>query len=336
MRWQAVTPVPGDMIRIKCGDVFHHGVFVSEDEVVEFGAPPTMRDNIPQGDVRIRSVTLSAFLRELPFEVAVFSPAERALMPARDEAIKAAKARIGEGGYNIIHNNCQHFATECVVGRRHSEQGDAVREKIRSLPILHVYLARIPDDAPMTSVSHMERQCELDGITNERVKKEKYFAWRLLEYALYRSFGKKIDNLELHRAESGRWICPDLYLSISHTDGAVAVALSRTPVGVDIECDGEKRAERYADKILSEREYAKYLAKGEDERSSYFTEIWCKKESIFKMKDAPDVTAASIDTHASAALTRHFLIGEKKIILAVASDVTDKAKFYDGIDLSSI
>lgn len=336
MRWQAVTPVPGDMIRIKCGDVFHHGVFVSEDEVVEFGAPPTMRDNIPQGDVRVRSVTLSAFLRELPFEVAVFSPAERALMPARDEAIKAAKARIGEGGYNIIHNNCQHFATECVVGRRHSEQGDAVREKIRSLPVLHVYLARIPDDAPMTPVSNRERQCELDGITNERVKKEKYFAWRLLEYALYRSFGKKIDNLELHRAESGRWICPDLYLSISHTDGAVAIALSRTPVGIDIECTGEKKAERYAERILSKREYSEYLSSAESERSACFTEIWCKKESIFKMKDDPKVTVDMIDTHSSPTLVRHIRIGERDITLAVASEITEKVKILDGIDLLSI
>ena len=324
------------MIRIKCGDIYHYGVFVSVGEVIEFGAPPARRENISEGEVRVRSVTLSAFLGGLSLEVALFSPAERALMPAAEEAISVARGRIGEGGYNIIHNTCQHFATECVTGRRQSEQGDEVRAKIRSLPVLHVFLAKIPKDAPMPPLSHAERQRELDGISNDRVKKEKYFAWRLLEYALYRSFGKRAEEAGIYRSESGKWLCPDLYLSISHTDGAVAVALSRTPVGVDIERPCAHSAEKYASKILTPEEYALYLDAPKEKRTAIFTEYWCKKESIFKMKDDPTLTVGKIDTRLCPALVKHMTVGECETVLAVASDITEKAKFFDNIDLSAI
>ena len=43
------------------------------------------------------------------------------------KALGVEDARIGEGGYNIIHNNCEHLAYECVFGEKKSEQTDAIR-----------------------------------------------------------------------------------------------------------------------------------------------------------------------------------------------------------------
>ena len=37
--WQAECKY-GDMIRVCCGNLYHYGIFVSEDEVIQFGLPP--------------------------------------------------------------------------------------------------------------------------------------------------------------------------------------------------------------------------------------------------------------------------------------------------------
>ena len=46
-----------------------------------------------------------------------------------DEAVKS----IGEGGYNVISNNCEHFANRCVFGEAKSEQVDSVKELLRRM-----------------------------------------------------------------------------------------------------------------------------------------------------------------------------------------------------------
>ena len=40
---------------------------------------------------------------------------------------------MGEGGYHILYNNCEHFANECVTGKHYSEQVEGVRELFRTL-----------------------------------------------------------------------------------------------------------------------------------------------------------------------------------------------------------
>ena len=40
MKWAPGQFEKGDMIRIKTGSFYHYGIFVSEDEVIQFGYPP--------------------------------------------------------------------------------------------------------------------------------------------------------------------------------------------------------------------------------------------------------------------------------------------------------
>ena len=48
-----------------------------------------------------------------------------------EEIIKTARSRIGEGGYDILHHNCEHFVNECAFGKSNSSFLDDVREKLR-------------------------------------------------------------------------------------------------------------------------------------------------------------------------------------------------------------
>ena len=46
-------------------------------------------------------------------------------------SLRRAMSRIGEQNYNLLFNNCEHFATWCKTGRHRSEQVNAVLEKAR-------------------------------------------------------------------------------------------------------------------------------------------------------------------------------------------------------------
>ena len=62
-----------------------------------------------------------------------FTPEEAASHPTPAEAVAAARNRMGEGGYHILYNNCEHFANECVTGKHYSEQVEGVREMFKGL-----------------------------------------------------------------------------------------------------------------------------------------------------------------------------------------------------------
>jgi phosphopantetheinyl transferase len=125
------------------------------------------------------------------------------------------------------------------------------------------------------------RDLEVRECKSESVKREKYLVWKLLRRAVEEYFKLDFANLTFTKTANGKWICPDFYFSLSHTDGAVCVALAKIPVGVDIEKIrhvGEKLPERFLS--CDELEYMNTLQK--EEREAFFLEAWVKKESIFK------------------------------------------------------
>ncbi|MDC0165743.1 lecithin retinol acyltransferase family protein [Synechococcus sp. AH-558-M21] len=45
--------------------------------------------------------------------------------------LRRAMGRLGEQNYNLLFNNCEHFATWCKTGRHRSEQVDSVIDRAR-------------------------------------------------------------------------------------------------------------------------------------------------------------------------------------------------------------
>ncbi|MBR1482826.1 MAG: lecithin retinol acyltransferase family protein [Ruminococcus sp.] len=128
MKWEPTDCRTGDMIRIRLGSIYHYGVFLSEDEVVQFGYPPIAAYQEQNAVVTVLSVDIDSFACGHIVEVAVLDRRERKKRLPPAETARRARARLGEGGYNIIHNNCEHFAYECVFGEKKSEQTDAIRQ----------------------------------------------------------------------------------------------------------------------------------------------------------------------------------------------------------------
>ena len=61
MKWEPAACQPGDMIRIRLGSFYHYGIFVSEDEVIQFGLPPTAENRAAEGEVKVLATDIDVF-----------------------------------------------------------------------------------------------------------------------------------------------------------------------------------------------------------------------------------------------------------------------------------
>ncbi len=129
MNWIHTTPKPSQIVRTKVSFYYHYGIFISEDEVIQFGLPDD--PGKPAEQIKVLSTDVYTFLCGGNIEVAIPTKEEQKQMFSKQDIIKAARARIGEGGYDILHNNCEHFVNSCVFGKSSSSFVDSVRKKIK-------------------------------------------------------------------------------------------------------------------------------------------------------------------------------------------------------------
>ena len=136
---------------------------------------------------------------------------------------------------------------------------------------IYVYYAQTSVDTAERELYPRERTEEINGCKNESVKREKYYAWRLLEYAIKDVFSLDFNNLQFTKLPSGQWICDGCRFSISHSSGRVAVAVSDSDVGVDIEAVHDID-ERIANKALTDAEFSHYKRLKDGSREEYLLE----------------------------------------------------------------
>ncbi|MBQ7566092.1 MAG: lecithin retinol acyltransferase family protein [Oscillospiraceae bacterium] len=294
MKWWPEACTAGDMIRVRVGSVWHYGVFISEDEVIEFGPPPS-RLAMEKPDFHVMSVDIAAFSGGGIVERAVLDKSEqkRRIPPAQTVAL--ARSYVGEGGYDILHNNCEHFAYRCVFGEGRSTQEETLRERWRSRPILDVFVTRIPDGLTVGGVFPPARQAYIDRAQNEQVRRERYAVWKLLEQGIARSFRLRMEDLRFTE-KGGKWNCEGLYFSLSHCRDACAAAVSNAPCGVDIECEAAFLT-RHTDSW--QKMARRVCTAGELETlqtPSDFLAIWTKKESIYKCGGTGGLLTRKLDT----------------------------------------
>lgn len=121
--WEHKPPVMGDHIRVKrmYGIYAHHGIYVSDDEVIHFTG--TDDDSIMDSSKNmVISSDLNFFLKGGELEVKEYTDEEFQDLYAPDQIVAYARSCLGDGGYNLIFNNCEHFANVCTLGRFRSHQ----------------------------------------------------------------------------------------------------------------------------------------------------------------------------------------------------------------------
>ena len=134
----------GDVIGVHRGFYDHYGIYTGRGKVIHFSDEGSDMGD----DIRIRRATLDQFkngasnvfvidfeayrdyvenpelfdfrgLLKLAFddlfgnEMTIYSP---------EETVKRAESQLGKGKYNLVVNNCEHFAVWCKTGKHESSQ----------------------------------------------------------------------------------------------------------------------------------------------------------------------------------------------------------------------
>ena len=195
--------------------------------------------------------------------------------------------------------------------------------------MIYVYVAKLPKESFSEPLLCIERQKEVDGISNEKAQREKYYVWRLLEYAIKNSLGADASRLCFTKGKNRKWSCEGFEFSLSHSGDALAVAISDMAVGIDVEKIRVRKAERMAEYMLTQDERGEYKSINVNERDEWLIGKWCAKEAIFKSQNKDVFSPSKIETSEFFCEQRSFEIECEKYILAVASDKFQDVKIFE-------
>jgi hypothetical protein len=102
----------GDHIKVFRGGYEHHGIDVGDNKVVHFTGEPGRKSM-----AEVKETTREEFADGGNVEVVASTRGVSA-----DEVANRARQRIGEKDYNLVLNNCEHFAQQCRNGIHKSPQ----------------------------------------------------------------------------------------------------------------------------------------------------------------------------------------------------------------------
>ncbi|MCR4671075.1 MAG: lecithin retinol acyltransferase family protein [Saccharofermentans sp.] len=327
MKWSLREPKYGDMIRVKVRELYHYGIYASDDEIIEFGPPPVSvirKDD----EIEVCVTDWQGFLAGGFMECADLSIKERFDRKSPDETVKAARARIGERGYNILHNNCEHFVNECMFGKKESSQEESVRSFFRNMPLIDVYVAPTPYRTASGDIRPAERQVQIENVSNPQVRENMISDWNLLTYGIDRSLGFNMDKVSPKRDENGIWQSDKCFFSLSHAEGAVAVAVSKSACGIDIEPADRKVDPMIERKILTDTEREEYDKLPEEKKEEYLKRVWTRKESIFKSTYSKSFRPEKTESSAAGCITSKVEVNGAQYIVSVNTATPKKIRYY--------
>ena len=180
-----------------------------------------------------------------------------------------------------------------------------------------VYFATLPEVMGRRAVYPPERESYILQATNPQLMRQRYYVWLLLEDALQQSLGKGLSELNIQKSSRGKWESPFTHFSLAHSNKALAVAISDMPVGVDI----QKRIEKttVANCALTENEWKRFLSA--QHQSELLTELWTKKECLFKTTDALRFIPKEIETQQAFTQTEWLEIDGERYALSTTSPI---------------
>jgi hypothetical protein len=158
-------PKPGDILAVNCGLYYHYGVYSGKNHVIHYSAK---NGNFGKS-INVHETALNHFLRggrclicrfpdicqkpDLGTKIfkmirnpTVFSVLDSvsALLTelsgsgfhlySGKETVERARSRLGEDKYNLIFNNCEHFAVWCKTGISGSSQVSTVLSFLAKVP----------------------------------------------------------------------------------------------------------------------------------------------------------------------------------------------------------
>ncbi len=127
MSWIQKKPVFGDHIRVSRGLYAHHGIYASDDCIIHFASNEIGQETNPEC-ATVCITNLANFQKNGVIEVREFSEEEAKAKRSPQDTINFAFTQLGEKGYDLINNNCEHFANYCLFGCKSSSQVDGLKD----------------------------------------------------------------------------------------------------------------------------------------------------------------------------------------------------------------
>ncbi len=191
---------------------------------------------------------------------------------------------------------------------------------------LSVFIAQIPRKTNVTALSHPLRQSQIDSCKSDKVKEEKFYVWKLLEYAVFNLFNKPLTDFNITLNKTGKWLSNGFEFSLSHSNGVVAVAISPYPVGVDVELIKKPNVNVYG-KVFNDKQLIEFNRLPEDEKAEYFITKWANKESVFKSENKPIFIIDKENCNSVEVFSKKITFNELNYVLSIAGKGASNAKF---------
>lgn len=114
----------GDHLYVLCFGYSHHGIDCGDGHVIHFNSGPFQKvvGQLTDQPARIERVTIQEFSQGRELMQRFYDVCDDPEM-----TVQRAHSRIGDSGYQLFENNCEHFAVWCKTGWPHSTQVDAIR-----------------------------------------------------------------------------------------------------------------------------------------------------------------------------------------------------------------
>ena len=183
-----------------------------------------------------------------------------------------------------------------------------------------VYLAELPDRGDFISLSPKERDEEVKCTRGELIKRQKYFAWKLLEYALNNAYGLTMEECAPYKNDLGKWCSRKCEFSISHSKRAIAVAISDKPVGIDVEWLCLRHSDRLFEKVITKEEKLYFDTLSESDKIHFFINEWTKREAAYKLAPSADNSILTIDVQSVNFFTDSKVIAGDNYIYSIATE----------------
>ena len=159
--------------------------------------------------------------------------------------------------------------------------------------------------------------------SNQLFIKEQLGSNLLLNDILENNYFEDIKKLEYIYNESGKPYLKDknLYFSLSHSNGIVALTVSKEEIGLDIELIKPVK-DALAKRIMTTEEYNIYNSLDKNKKITYFYEVWTSKEAyVKKIGSSITLTLSNIEIDEDI-LIKRINIDNNEYMLAVSNSIS--------------
>ena len=114
-----------DHLFVDCGAYSHHGIYIGNGRVIHFDSTAARKilGTVNGAPPRIVEVSLDEFAGDSEIHIRVYDDPSTLRTP--EETVIRAQSKLGERGYDLALNNCEHFAVWCKTGESNSTQVDS-------------------------------------------------------------------------------------------------------------------------------------------------------------------------------------------------------------------